>query len=119
MRVLDFLLLSFLLSFPTYAKDLGVYGATFEIQERDLLVVIQEKLQKRADSGELAKHQEKCRTQTSSKNVSVNACKNFQVTSNNASKLNNGRLFNEVFDKLLFGVQYEQPKLSGYFCRCS
>ena len=56
-----------LLSFPTLAKDLGVHGATFEIQERDLLVVIQEKLQKLSDSGELAKHQEKMLAATEKK----------------------------------------------------
>jgi conjugal transfer pilus assembly protein TraW len=39
------------------AKDLGVFGETFPIQERSLIQVIQEKLQKLQDSGALTSYQ--------------------------------------------------------------
>lgn len=39
-------------------KDHGVYGETFPIQEKSLLEVIREKLQKLSDSGQLEQHQE-------------------------------------------------------------
>ena len=40
-------------------KDHGTYGETFAIQEKSLLKVIREKLQKLSDSGQLEQHQEK------------------------------------------------------------
>jgi conjugal transfer pilus assembly protein TraW len=44
-------------SIAVEAKDLGTHGATFEIVERDLLEVLQEKLQRLEASGAIAKHQ--------------------------------------------------------------
>lgn len=52
-------LFSFLLTvIPTHAKDLGTYGETFSIQEENLLTLIQRKLQKLEQNGEIAKHQQ-------------------------------------------------------------
>lgn len=40
-------------------KDHGIYGETFPVQEKSLLEVIREKLQKLSDSGQLEDHQQK------------------------------------------------------------
>jgi len=45
------------LSSGVFAKNLGTEGATFEILERDLLEVLQEKLQKMEASGNIERHQ--------------------------------------------------------------
>jgi conjugal transfer pilus assembly protein TraW len=51
-------LLSFMIS-TCYAKNLGVYGQTFEIKEKSLLEVIQQRLMALQDSGKLQLYQEK------------------------------------------------------------
>lgn len=43
---------------PCIAKDLGVIGQTFEIKERSLVEVIQEKLNRLQQSGEIVLHQQ-------------------------------------------------------------
>lgn len=55
-----FLVSSFLLLFhvSAFAENLGVIGDTFQIKERDFLEVIHEKLQKKKESGELARLEE-------------------------------------------------------------
>ena len=42
---------------PCDAKDLGTVGATFEIQERSLLKIIEERLQELQASGKIEEHQ--------------------------------------------------------------
>ena len=41
-----------------YAKDLGVYGETFPLQEANLLTVLQDRLQKMEKTGDLHHHQQ-------------------------------------------------------------
>ncbi len=57
MKYASFLFLSVVCSPSLSAKDLGRLGQTFEIKERDLLQVIQDKLKVLSDSGDLAQHQ--------------------------------------------------------------
>ena len=46
------------ISFPLRAEDLGSLGPTYEIIERDLIEVIQNKFRRMDKSGELSKMQE-------------------------------------------------------------
>ena len=52
-----FSLVLLLLSPPLYCKNLGVFGAVFDIKEKDLIETIQQKLSVMAASGAIAYHQ--------------------------------------------------------------
>ena len=48
----------FLLTVSAHAEDLGAIGPTYEITERDLIEVIQDKFRRMEKTGELARMQE-------------------------------------------------------------
>ncbi len=52
-----FILVLLLLSPPLYCKNLGVFGAVFDIKEKDMIETIQQKLSAIEASGTLAYHQ--------------------------------------------------------------
>ncbi len=49
----------YMLTSPLLAKNLGTFGQTFPIQEKNILEVIQEKLKSLEESGALKDHQQK------------------------------------------------------------
>jgi conjugal transfer pilus assembly protein TraW len=55
--------LLYALYFPCSAKDFGVQGETFVIEEENILHVIQKKLQVLEESGDLKKHQQQITSQ--------------------------------------------------------
>lgn len=58
-QVLAVFMMGISVVYASEVKDHGTYGETFSIQEKSLLEVIREKLQKLSDSGQLEKHQQK------------------------------------------------------------
>jgi conjugal transfer pilus assembly protein TraW len=65
---------------PCGAKDLGTIGTTFEIHEKSLLKVIEEKLQDLQASGKLEEHQKKLQTRVRQSIKRPRAVKGLQKT---------------------------------------